>query len=148
MRILWKSCGQTKLKSKRVILSVAVNISWPLHQLDVKSILFVWRIELKKKVFGNSNDAHSETLVARGKDKEYGLNSNRGNSRSKSKTRNNTCNYCRKERHWKVDCLELEDKYYSSSNFGTSANVVDNAIKFVLWWMFDCTKIETRNLVF
>lgn len=104
--------------------------------------------ELKKNVFGNSNSAHSEALVAWGRDKECGLNSNRGNSRSKSKTRNNTCNYCRKEGHWKVNCLKLKDKYYSSSNFGASANVVNNAVKFVVWWMFGCTKFETRNLVF
>lgn len=30
------SCGQTKLNSIQVILSVAANRSWPLHQLDVK----------------------------------------------------------------------------------------------------------------
>ena len=30
------SCGQTKLNSIRVILSVAANRSWSLHQLDVK----------------------------------------------------------------------------------------------------------------
>ena len=82
--------------------------------------------ELKNKVFGNLNDSHSEALITRGRDREYGSGSNKGNLRSKSKTRNNTCNYCRKEGHWKVDCPKLKD------NAGASANVVDDDFDFVL----------------
>ncbi|KAM1386098.1 hypothetical protein ACFX2F_032598 [Malus domestica] len=82
--------------------------------------------ELKNKVFGNLNDSHSEAFIARGRDREYGSGSNKGNLRSKSKTRNNTCNYCRKEGHWKVDCPKLKD------NAGASANVVDDDFDFVL----------------
>ena len=56
-----------------------------------------------------------EGHVARGRFHEKGFgNSERG--KSKSKTRNKSCKYCKKKRHAVDDCYKLQKKYKATEN--------------------------------
>ena len=55
--------------------------------------------------------------------------SSRGKSRSKSRHRKGICQYCKKEGHWKAECLKLKDKKVKdSSDLARVAKSADNIL--------------------
>ncbi|KAL5834208.1 hypothetical protein ACOSQ4_013705 [Xanthoceras sorbifolium] len=77
---------------------------------DVKAALF--SKELIDKELGTSrNDSPAEGLLVRGRTPYKSSSSNqRLKSRSKSRHRNLTCNYCKKKGHTKSECFKLKKK--------------------------------------
>ncbi|KAL5858125.1 hypothetical protein ACOSQ3_005583 [Xanthoceras sorbifolium] len=77
---------------------------------DVKAALF--SKELIDKELGTSrNDSPAEGLLVRGRTPDKSSSSNqRSRPRSKSRHRNLTCNYCKKNGHTKSECFKLKNK--------------------------------------
>ena len=63
----------------------------------------------KMKHLVNRSDAQGEGLVVRGRTQERNSGGD-DRSRSKSKNRNKTCNYCKKKGHIKSECYKLQNR--------------------------------------
>ncbi|KAJ0105992.1 hypothetical protein Patl1_18712 [Pistacia atlantica] len=88
-------------------------------------------LETKEKIDKNLvvNERSNKSVglfVDRGRTKER--NSNSRKSRSKSRLRNLTCNYCKKKGHIKTDCFKWKNKQKADESKSKSekANIVDN----------------------
>jgi len=62
------------MNSIRILFSIAVNLSWPLFQLDVKNVFFIWRSS-GESLYGATLRLYcsGETKVCRHKKAIYGL---------------------------------------------------------------------------
>lgn len=74
---------------------------------DVKASLLSW--ELRKKVSREKGEGQVEGLFARGRTKEKG-SSDKGQSRSKTRSKKEKFHYCHKPGHFRRDCLKLKEK--------------------------------------
>jgi len=63
-------------------------------------------------------------LFARGRTRDVASSSHiKGKSRSKSRNRRGKCHYCKREGHWKIECLKLKEK--KEVDIGNAATVAE-----------------------
>jgi hypothetical protein len=85
---------------------------------DVKQSLLS-KDMIDNNLVGSSSTANSnqnDALFARGRPKERESNSGHQKSRSKSRHKNLTCNFCKKKGHIKTDCYALKRKQQNQNN--------------------------------
>ena len=83
--------------------------------LTLEKVYEYMRSKETMKQLVNGYEDKAKGLVARGRFHEKGFgNSDRG--KSKSKTRNKSCKYCKKKRHAIDDCYKLQNKNKAAAN--------------------------------
>ncbi|KAF3635341.1 hypothetical protein FXO38_08304 [Capsicum annuum] len=87
------------------------NISYK----EIKSILKT-KEQIDRGITGESSAAHGEGLFVRGRSNKKESNSERSQSRLKSKPRNVVCKYCHKKGHLIFECYKLKNKEKRKEN--------------------------------
>lgn len=65
---------------------------------------------IDRDLTGGSSEGTSEGLVTRGHTQERSFEKKKDGSRSRSKSKNKICKYCKKKGHVIADCFKLKNK--------------------------------------
>ncbi|KAF3642236.1 Polygalacturonase [Capsicum annuum] len=94
------------------------NISYK----EIKSILKT-KEQIDRDITGKGRTTHGEGLFVRGRSSKKESNSEKSQSRSKSKFRNVVCKYCHKKGHLISECYKLKNKEKEKENKNEHQNV-------------------------